>query len=145
LKLSVGKLPGRRDANTYFVERPLGKGVGRALRQSGYTVVLHAEVFPDRAEDDVWISAAAANGWVALGSDVRLRFTPGLKRAVFLSGLRLFTLARNHWSGQEKAAAFIAAMPAIQRLLHRLPGPFIATVSKAGAIINVYDFSGFKP
>lgn len=119
--------------------------MGLALRERGFDVKLSLEVFPDdsKVTDDAWISRAAKEGWVVLGADVAVRWTPNLKRAVYLAKLRLFNLARNSWPGPVKAAAFIAAMPAIERLLRRKRGPFIATVNQAGRIISVYDYSDY--
>ncbi len=82
---------------------------------------------------------------MVLGADVAIRWTPNLKRAVYLAGLRLFNLARNNWPGPTKAAAFLAAMPAIHRLLKKKEGPFIATVNQAGKIISVYDYTDYRP
>lgn len=125
----------------------MGKGVGLALRARGFDVRLSLEIFPDDSKltDDVWIGRAAEEGWVVLGADVAIRWTPNLKRAVYLARLRLFNLARNSWPGPVKAAAFLAAMPAIERLLRRRKGPFIATVNQAGRITTFYDFADYRP
>lgn len=147
MKRSDGSSPGRPENKyTYYIERPLAKGPGLALRERGFSVVLHLEVFPDdRTDDEVWINRVAAEGWVALGADVRLRWTPTLKRAVYNARLRLFNLTNNNGTGPEKAAAFVQAMPAIGRLLARRAGPFIAKVNMEGKIVGVYDFSDYKP
>ena len=145
MKPSDGNSPGRpENTYTYFVERPLGKGVGLALRARGFNAVLHLDVFRDNVDDDVWISRVASEGWVALGADARLRWTPNLKHAVYISGLRLFNLTSNNWTGAVKAHAFVTAMPAIGRLCARKAGPFVARVTQAGKVVNVYDFSDYK-
>ena len=147
MKPSGGNSPEPLDPSsfTYFVERPLGKKVGLALREKGHRVVLHLDVFRDDSPDEQWIVRAAREGWVALGADVAVRWTPNLKRAIYISGLRLFNLTRNTWPAAVKAEAFIAAMPAIERLLRKRTGPFIATINKDGKVAGVYDFTGYVP
>jgi hypothetical protein len=55
------------------------------------------------------------------------------------AGLRVFRLTRNHWPWEDKVAAFVAALPAIEALIRDNPGPFIARINRVGGISKVED------
>ena len=137
---SPGNSPEQLRQYTFFVERPLGKKVGTVLREHGLNVVLHLERFRDDADDEEWIARAAAEGWVAITGDGRVRWNPRQKLAIRVSGLRCFSLTGNHWTGPEKAQAITSALGRIAAILSSKPGPFVARINKAGEISSVYEF-----
>jgi|GEM_PF-3415894 len=67
------------DGLTWFVDRALGKRMVRALRDDGCSVEWHGDHFEDTAEDPVWISYAAARGWVILTKDKAVLIVRGKK------------------------------------------------------------------
>lgn len=58
----------------FFLDRDLGKRLGRALREVGVEVQLHTERYPGIGDipDEEWIPAVAADGYVILTHDQRI-------------------------------------------------------------------------
>lgn len=101
------------------------------------TVVAHDDVFLQGTEDGVWLSRAGAEGWVVLTKDQAIRYSPAELLALRRAGVRQFVLARGNLTAGQMADAFIKARPAIEGLLRRTQGPFIARLTKDGSISQV--------
>jgi hypothetical protein len=57
-------------AATFFVDRDTGgRLLAVELRNRGYTVVLHDDVFPQDTKDPFWIRSVAERGWLILTCD----------------------------------------------------------------------------
>lgn len=95
---------------------------------------MHDDHFARDEEDRSWLRAVGKRGWVVLTKDQRLRYRPLEIAALRTSGARVFVLTAGNLRGAEIAAAFLAALPAIRRLLLTKPGPFVARVSRAGQV-----------
>jgi hypothetical protein len=66
---------------TFFVDRSLGRRiVPAALRDAGFAVVTHDEMFSDDTSDEEWLAEAGARGWVVLMKDDRIRYNPASVR-----------------------------------------------------------------
>jgi hypothetical protein len=50
------------------------------------------------------------------------------------AGVRAFVLVAGNLSGQEMAAVFVKALPAIRRFVTNRQAPFIARVTRSGAV-----------
>jgi predicted nuclease of predicted toxin-antitoxin system len=83
--------------------------VADALRGVGEQVEIHDDHLARDVSDEAWMRLAAANGWVVLTKDARIRHRP-LERACLLdAGLIVFVLTSASLTGPEMAAAFLAA------------------------------------
>ena len=140
----MGARPSRLDRHTFLVERPLGKKVAVALRESGFVIELFSDHFEDAAPDVEWIKKAAAEGWVVLTKDSEIRRHPIERMAIQNSGLRIFSLTRGNWTSQEMAQAFIAAATRIVNLLKKTRGPFVARINKLGGITTVAELGSYR-
>jgi hypothetical protein len=97
-------------------------------------VEIHDEWFARDEEDRVWLRTVGERGWVVLTKDQRLRYRP-LEIAVLRArNARVFVLTAGNLRGIEIAAVFLAALPRICKVLHSLPGPFVARVSHSGHV-----------
>jgi predicted nuclease of predicted toxin-antitoxin system len=127
---SQSKLP---DRAVFFVDRSLGKiKIADALRAAGVQVEVHDDHFATDAPDAVWLKAAGDKGWVVLTKDKNIRYRFGERQAVLASHVRAFVLAAGGLTGDEMAAIYVSALPAIQRFLKKHKGPFIVSVSRTG-------------
>jgi hypothetical protein len=124
---------------TFFIEAPLGKAVGLALREAGLKVVLHTEVLPQDAEDVTYLKLCAENGWIIFTADGDVHNKPNQRILIASRGLRVFRLTRNHWPWPEKLNAFRLAVPQVLKLARNETRPFIARIDKQGRIGTV-DF-----
>lgn len=73
-------------------------------------------------------------GWVVLTKDRRIRYRPPALAAIQAAGVRLFVLGAGDLQGSEMAAAFVRALPRMERFARRHPAPFVARVTKSGAV-----------
>jgi len=98
------------------------------------SVEIHDDHFRRDESDRVWLKEAGRRGWVVLTKDQRLRYRPLELAALRASNARVFVLTAGNLRGQEIAAVFRDALPAIAKVLNRRTGPFIARLSKSGEI-----------
>jgi predicted nuclease of predicted toxin-antitoxin system len=131
-KLSAAKPP---DDAVFFIDRSLGiEPLRTELTSAGLTVEIHDDHFARDEEDRVWLAAAGARGWVVLTKDKRLRYRPLEIAALTEAGARVFVLTAGNLRGVEIAAAFLAAVPRMRKILRSRRGPFLARVSRSGHV-----------
>jgi predicted nuclease of predicted toxin-antitoxin system len=120
---------------TWFLDRNLGRHVvADALRQAGVDVEVHDDHFRRDAEDEEWLREVGRRGWVVLTRDRRIRYRSHERAALIQAGVRAFVLVAGNLSGREMAAVFVKALPAMRRFMVRHPPPFIAKVTRSGAV-----------
>lgn len=127
--------PSRVDPLIFFLDRSLGKRiVADALRQAGAVVELHDDHFRQDARDVEWLRDVGPRGWIVLTRDDRIRHRFHERTALIQAGVRAFVLVRRSLSGPAMAAAFVNALPAMQRFVERYQAPFIARVTQTGGV-----------
>lgn len=67
---------------TFFTDRNLGKRFGRRLRKLGLLVEIHDDHLDQETCDEDLLRYAAANGWVIVTADYRIRYRPAEKEAI---------------------------------------------------------------
>jgi predicted nuclease of predicted toxin-antitoxin system len=131
-KQSAAKPP---DGTVFFIDRSLGiEPIRTELVNAGLVVEIHDDHFVRDEEDRVWLQTVGERGWVVLTKDQRLRYRPLEIAALRASKARVFVLTAGNLRGIEIAAVFVTALPRIFKVLHSLPGPFVARVSQSGHI-----------
>jgi len=123
------------DGTVFFIDRSLGvEPIRTELINSGLTVEIHDDPFARDEQDRVWLKIVGERGWVVLTKDQRLRYRPLEISALRASNARVFVLTAGNLRGSEIAAAFLAALPRMFRILRSTPGPFLARLSQSGHI-----------
>jgi predicted nuclease of predicted toxin-antitoxin system len=131
-KQSAAKPP---DGTVFFIDRSLGiDPIRTELSKADLEVKIHDDIFARDEEDRVWLQVVGEKGWVVLTKDQRLRYRPLEKAALRSSRARVFVLTAGNLRGVEIASVFLAALPQICKILHSLPGPFVASVSQSGRV-----------
>jgi predicted nuclease of predicted toxin-antitoxin system len=131
-KRSAAKPP---DAIVFFIDRSLGKiDVPQALRKAGYHCECHDDHWNQTTEDAVWLTGVAAQGWVVLTKDERIRYRPLERRALDSAKVRAFIVICGNVRGEETARILLRAMPKILAVVERQQGPFIYHVYKNSTI-----------
>lgn len=131
-KRSAAKPP---DGTVLFIDRSLGvEPIRGALAAKGLAVEIHDDHFKRDEEDRVWLAAVGQKKWVVLTKDQRLRYRPLEIAALRTSGARVFVLVAGNLRGSDIASVFVAALPAICRILNTQNGPFVARVTKSGKV-----------
>jgi hypothetical protein len=131
-KQSAAKPP---DRTVFFIDRSLGiEPIREELINAGLVIEIHDDHFARDEEDRVWLRTVGERGWVVLTKDQRLRYRPLEIAALRASKARVFVLIAGNLRGIEIAAVFLTALPQICKVLHSLPGPFVARVSQSGHV-----------
>ena len=119
----------------YFIDRCLGKRVvAAALRGTGAQVEVHDDHFAQDCPDDEWLAEVGRRGWIVLTKDNRIRYHNSERVAVAGADVRMFALVGGNLTGEQVAAAFVKALPAMQRRAAEHEPPSIATVRRDGAV-----------
>ena len=119
----------------FFADRSVGKNVvPSALRKAGATCHVHDDHFEPGAPDGDWLKRAGAAGWVVITKDTRIRYREPERAALIAANVRAFVFTTADLNGAEMADRAVKALPAITRLCHRVPPPFIARIGKGGRI-----------
>ena len=114
-KQSAAKPP---DDTVFFIDRSLGiEPIRTELINSGLTVEIHDDHFPRDEEDRVWLTSVGKRGWVVLTKDQKLRYRPLEIAALRASSARVFVLTAGNLLGTEIAAAFVASLPGMRKIL----------------------------
>jgi hypothetical protein len=122
----------------FFVDRSLGKlTVPAALRAAGAVVEVHDDHFPQDAPDEVWLLDVGRKGWAVLTSDARIPYRSAERTAATVAGVALFIFTGKRMRSAAIADALVRALPAMTRLLQEERRPFIARVSRTGAVALV--------
>jgi predicted nuclease of predicted toxin-antitoxin system len=120
---------------TFFLDRNLGKQtIAAALRQAGVDVQIHDDHFRQDATDVEWLREVGRHGWIVLTKDKGIRHRSHERVALLQAGVRAFVLVAGNLSGQEMAEVFVKALPAIRRFVAQHNPPFIAKVTRSGAV-----------
>lgn len=123
------------DDIVFFIDRSLGrKAVADALRQAGATVEVHDDHLPQDAKDEEWLRYVGARNWTVLTQDDRIRFHYHERTALLQAKVCAFVLTAKGLRGEENAAIIVSALPTIQRMLSKQPGPFIARISRGADV-----------
>ena len=134
-KRSVAKPP---DEIVFFIDRSLGKiDVPEALRAAGYRCECHDDHWDQTTEDSVWLTGVAAQEWVVLTKDERIRYRPLELRALLSVRLRTFIVICGNVRGTDTARIILTAMPRILALIDTVKGPFICYVYKNSTVKQV--------
>lgn len=116
------------DRSTFFVDRSLGKGVGRILRGAGAIVELHDDHFPQNAPDRDWIPVVTNRGWIILTKDKNIRRPRGEREDVLLASAKIFTLTSGNMPGVVMARTFLDHLPEMERVALTQTPPFVYAV-----------------
>jgi hypothetical protein len=118
----------------------LGKKViAAALRQVGEEVHVHDDYFFPDQRDETWLREVGRRGWVVLTKDSRIRYRGPELAALQRARVRAFVLTSGDLQGTEMAEIFVRALPAIKRFVAKNAPPFIARVTKSGAVSPLFS------
>jgi len=120
------------DRPTLFVDRSLGKSVGRLLRGVGVAVELHDDHFAQTELDRNWIPIVTGRGWVILTKDKNIRRPSGEREDVLLAGAKVFTLTSGNMNAANMAAIFIRFVDEIEQIAATQTPPFAYAVGPDG-------------
>jgi hypothetical protein len=117
----------------YFTDRDLGQyQLPNVLRDAGFEVVRHCELFVHDAPDEEWLEYCGTNGLVAITHNSRIRYTPNQRKAVEDHRVSLVILT-SHATTRELGHLVVRSREKIEELLALHPPPVILTVGRPDA------------
>ena len=128
-----------------FIDRDLGKRLGRALRAVGIPVVLHIDRYPtadaESVPDSLWIAEATAEGEVLLTRDGRIRRMSKELAAVVAAKASCFVLETGNATPLDYLRA-VAAWPRMVEVVDSETPPFMYGISRNGQVTRRYPERG---
>lgn len=76
-------------------------------------------------------------GWIVLTKDDRIRYRMIEQQAMMRASVAAFILTAGGVTGAEMADIFISALPKIRRFILKYDRPFIASVTRSGAVVLI--------
>ncbi len=95
------------------------------------------DFFNQNTRDEEWLKFAGNKSWIVLTKDSHIRYRKSEEKMVKKYGVRMFTLARGNWTGDQNAEILGGALKSICSFLEKNPAPFIASISKSGNIRKI--------
>lgn len=119
----------------FFIDYSLGGvAVPQALTAAGARVEVHLDSFAPDLPDTELLADIGRRGWIFLSKDSNIRRRPLETNALLAAGVRAFILSSGNLRGEEQAAAFVRALPAMIKLCAETERPFIARVTRSGDV-----------
>jgi PIN like domain len=113
------------------------------LKRVGMQIEVHYDYFSAEEDDEFWIAECAKRDWAIISGDKGLERDPVNRKAVIDSGAKVFLLTDTHSRVEVWAAAIILGRRKMAELVHKLDGPFFATISKeSSSHISAVKFVG---
>jgi hypothetical protein len=116
--------------------------IHQALASANAKMVQHGSMFRAGEYDEVWLPVVGKAGLAVLTCDKRIRYNQLEREKVIEHGIREFVFTSGNLSGAQMGEILKKALPSMKRIFREYPPPFIATISKAGAVTVRFDKSG---
>ena len=97
-------------------------------------VELHDDHFDQDTDDATWVAEVGRQGWIILTKDKHIRSNQQEVESLISAGVPCFNLTGGNLTGEKMAAAFVAALDTMRRMVSKLSPPFVATVSGSGNV-----------
>ena len=120
--------------HTYFIDRALGKSIGKALQSMGVKVEFHNQHFQPDSPDTEWLPIVSAQGWIVLTKDENIGRNPLEVKAMAASNAKVFALVSGNLTTAQMRSIFVDAIEKIDKFATGNQAPFIAKVYKNGQV-----------
>lgn len=115
----------------FFIDRSLGrKAVSSVLKDAGYDVIIHDDVFAQNTPDEEWLEVAGKNGWIILSKDNRIRYRANEVSALKSARALAFILIATNATGEEMATIFLKAAKRMIAFANETKRPAIFTLGR---------------
>ena len=118
----------------FFVDRSLGRELGKALIDAGAEVRLHDDIFAPDVPDQNWLEQVGQYGWVVLTKDKNIRLRRLEIEALIAAKVRAFVLTSGNLTGEEMSQIFVRNLSKIIALVETNAPPFIAKVTRTDVV-----------
>lgn len=97
-------------------------------------MAIHEDYFDQECEDEEWIVEAGKRRWIILTKDRHIRDNQLEVVSLLKSSTAAFILTSAELTGAAMGAAFVAALPEMDKFVQKFDVPFVATVTAAGKV-----------
>lgn len=115
---------------TYFIDRALGKSVGKALQEIGKNVELHNNHFIPDCPDTEWLPVVSQQNWIVLTKDINIGRNVLEVLAIAEYNARVFILTSGNITSSEMATIFQESIKKIEDIIRDYESPFIAKINR---------------
>lgn len=124
----------------------LHDALAKAPKDQVANVIVHDNVFPQDADDEVWLEQCGKNGWIALTKD-KLKESPTEREMVKNAAVVVFRVSAKDINSAQLAELVCDVLPLILRAIRRYRPPILATITKNRTVrVNMAEGESFpKP
>jgi hypothetical protein len=103
-------------------------------------VIVHDDLFPQDADDEVWLEEAGRRRWIVLTKDEGISRKPGEQQAIVQFGARCFVLhPTKEMTAEEMAQILVSALPRILAAVRDdSRRGFVKIVNRQGRVRNLF-------
>lgn len=112
------------------------------LDEAGIRYERHGNHFAPGTHDEQWLPLVGRSRWLLVTLDKNIRYNELERRAVLRFGVRQFVFTSGNLSGHVMALLLVKAFPEIVKICQRNDPPFIASITKSGAVHLRFDRFG---
>lgn len=120
--------------HTYFIDRALGKSVGKALDTKGVKIEYHYQHFAPDSPDTQWLPIVSQKGWIILTKDRNIGRNILEIKAMAYSNAKVFTLVSATLNTAQMIDIFEKAIEKIDNFATSNPAPFIAKINNSASV-----------
>jgi predicted nuclease of predicted toxin-antitoxin system len=121
-------------AHIFFIDRALGKSVGRSLQEIGRNVEFHNDHFAPDSPDIEWLPIVSQKEWIILTKDSQIRYNLSEQLAIANNQARVFILSGQNLSTSVMFDIFRHSIEGMERFIQGNQSPFIAKIYKTARI-----------
>ncbi len=118
----------------YFIDRALGKSIGKALENLGVKVEFHNEHFTPNSPDIEWLPIVSQKGWIVLTKDENIGRNELEIKAMAFSNAKVFALVSGNINTEEMINIFVKGIEKIDKFVQGNNAPFIAKIYKDSTV-----------
>ena len=112
----------------YFLDRALGKSIGRALQNCGKNVEFHNDHFAPDSPDTEWLPIVSQKGWIVLTKDENIGRNELEVKSVAQNQTKMFVLVSGNISTAKMIQIFEQTIEKIEKIIRGNQPPFIAKI-----------------
>lgn len=120
--------------HTYFMDRALGKSIGKTLQSMGVKVEFHNQHFQPDSPDTQWLPIVSGQGWIVLTKDENIGRNPLEVKTMAMANAKVFALVSGNLNSQQMIGIFVNAIEKIDKFAQGNNAPFIAKIYRNGQI-----------
>jgi hypothetical protein len=114
----------------------------RALQAANIPYRRFGDYFSPGTPDETWLPHVGQQGWLLITVDKKIRYNELERRAIVRNRVREFVFTSGNLSGSTMAGLLVKAFPGIGKLCKENDPPFIASITKIGAVHLRFDRHG---